>query len=87
VENSRVSREDRVAGCLSGLAFGDALGAPAEFLSVAEILTRRPPAGPADLTGHPARATDDTRMALAVGDALAGTCLNWPADSRNCVTR
>ena len=71
VENGGVSRADRVAGCLFGLAFGDALGAPTEFLSVAEILSRWPPAGPADLTGHPARVTDDTQMALAVGEALA----------------
>jgi ADP-ribosylglycohydrolase len=69
--NSRVSREERVAGCLFGLAFGDALGAPTEFLTVAEILSRWPPAGPAELTGDPARVTDDTQMALAVGEALA----------------
>src|SRR3712207_3545152 len=71
MKNSGVSREDRIAGCLVGLAFGDALGAPAEFLSVAEILGRWPAAGPVDLTGHPARVTDDTQMALAVGEALA----------------
>lgn len=71
MENSRVSREERVAGCLFGLAFGDALGAPTEFLGVAEILSRWPPEGPADLAGHPARVTDDTQMALAVGEALA----------------
>ena len=70
MENSRVSREDRVVGCLFGLAFGDALGAPTEFLTVAEILSRWPPAGPADLTGQPARVTDDTQMTLAVGEAL-----------------
>lgn len=71
MENSRVSREDRVVGCLFGLAFGDALGGPAEFLTVAEILSRWPPAGPGELTGRPARVTDDTQMALAVGEALA----------------
>ena len=61
----------RAAGCLFGLAFGDALGAPTEFMSVAEILRRWPPDGPADLAGDPARVTDDTQMALAVGEALA----------------
>ena len=70
MENGRVSRTDRIAGCLFGLAFGDALGAPTEFLSVAEIVSRWPPAGPDGLTGHPARVTDDTQMALAVGEAL-----------------
>ncbi len=71
MENRRASREDRVEGCLFGLAFGDALGAPTEFLTVAEILSRWPPDGPGELTGHPARVTDDTQMALAVGEALA----------------
>lgn len=70
METGRISRESRVAGCLFGLAFGDALGAPTEFLSVNEILSRWPPAGPADLAGDPARVTDDTQMALAVGEAL-----------------
>lgn len=66
-----MSRESRVAGCLFGLAFGDALAAPTEFLSVAEIVRRWPPAGPAEVSGHPAGVTDDTQMALAVGEALA----------------
>jgi ADP-ribosylglycohydrolase len=70
METGRIS-EGKVAGCLFGLAFGDALGAPTEFLSVAEILSRWPPAGPAELAGDPARVTDDTQMALAVGEALA----------------
>lgn len=70
MENSRISRADRIAGCLFGLAFGDALGAPTEFLSVAEIVSRWPPVGPVELTGYPARVTDDTQMALAVGEAL-----------------
>lgn len=60
----------RAAGCLFGLAFGDALGAPTEFLGVDEILRRFPPDGPEDLTGNPALVTDDTQMALAVGEAL-----------------
>src|SRR5690349_7495244 len=71
MENGRASREERIAGCLFGLAFGDALGAPTEFLSVAEIVRRWPPAGPWEPSGEPARVTDDTQMALAVGEALA----------------
>ncbi|MBV9926140.1 MAG: ADP-ribosylglycohydrolase family protein [Acidobacteria bacterium] len=65
-------RESRVAGCLYGLALGDALGAPTEFLPVGEILRRWPPGGPLEPAGDPARVTDDTQMALAVGEALAG---------------
>jgi ADP-ribosylglycohydrolase len=53
---------------LYGLAYGDALGAPTEFLTVPEIQQRYGPDGPSDIgTG---RVTDDTQMALAVGWAL-----------------
>jgi ADP-ribosylglycohydrolase len=55
---------------LFGLAYGDALGAPTEFLSMEEIVRRYGPGGPTDLVGAPARVTDDTQMALAVGWAL-----------------
>ncbi len=61
---------ERVQGCLFGMAFGDALGADTEFLNVAGILKRYPPTGPQDISGNPARVTDDTQMALAVGEAL-----------------
>jgi ADP-ribosylglycohydrolase len=60
----------RVSGSLFGLAFGDALGADTEFLTVREILRRYPPHGPLEPPGNPARVTDDTQMALAVGEAL-----------------
>ncbi|HET9999444.1 MAG TPA: ADP-ribosylglycohydrolase family protein [Ktedonobacteraceae bacterium] len=63
----------RASGCLFGLAFGDALGAPTEFLNVDEILARFPPDGPAQPEGDPARVTDDTQMMLAVGEALMQT--------------
>lgn len=51
------------------LAFGDALGKPTEFLDVEQITRRFGPGGPADLP-EPALVTDDTQMALAVGEAL-----------------
>lgn len=60
----------RAAGSLFGLAFGDALGKPTEFLTVTEIVRRYGPAGPRELTGDPALVTDDTQMALAVAWAL-----------------
>ncbi|MGX7670503.1 ADP-ribosylglycohydrolase family protein [Plantactinospora sp. DSM 117369] len=60
----------RASGSLFGLAYGDALGAPTEFLPVAEIQRRYGPTGPRDLVGQPARVTDDTQMGLAVGWAL-----------------
>ena len=65
-----MDRLDKIRGCLFGTAFGDALGAPTEFLDTAAILTRWPPHGPTELLGRPARVTDDTQMALAVAHAL-----------------
>ena len=62
--------KNQASGCLFGTAFGDALGADTEFLPIAQILAQWPPDGPHDLTGHPARVTDDTQMMLAVGEAL-----------------
>ncbi|GAA0940668.1 hypothetical protein GCM10009558_055080 [Virgisporangium aurantiacum] len=58
------------SGCLFGLAYGDALGKPTEFLSVAEIRRRYGDGGPRELTGDPALVTDDTQMTIAVGRAL-----------------
>jgi ADP-ribosylglycohydrolase len=59
----------RVTGSLFGLAYGDALGKDTEFLSVAQIQRRFGPQGPSDLP-EPALVTDDTQMALAVGEGL-----------------
>ncbi|WP_320065092.1 ADP-ribosylglycohydrolase family protein [Micromonospora sp. RTGN7] len=60
----------RASGSLFGLAYGDALGRPTEFLTVAEIHRRYGPSGPCELEGDPALVTDDTQMALAVAWAL-----------------
>lgn len=62
--------KNQASGCLFGTAFGDALGAETEFLSVTQILAKWPPDGPHAIVGTPARVTDDTQMMLAVGDAL-----------------
>lgn len=70
---------DRSAsGSLFGLAYGDALGAPTEFLSVAAIVDRYGPGGPRDLTGDPALVTDDTQMTIAVADALYTAAQDGP---------
>jgi len=64
----------RFEGCLIGLAVGDALGWPTEFLSLDEIWARYGPAGVADFVAsarHPPGAyTDDTQMSIAVAEAL-----------------
>ncbi|MFC4452611.1 ADP-ribosylglycohydrolase family protein [Deinococcus sonorensis] len=63
---------DRVRGLMYGLAYGDALAAPTEFIrDLPEIRRRFPPAGPTTL--HQGRVTDDTQMALAVARALLAT--------------
>jgi ADP-ribosylglycohydrolase len=63
-------RSDTAAGSLFGLASGDALGGPTEFLTVEQIHQRYGPGGPRELIGDPALVTDDTQMALAVAWAL-----------------
>ncbi|GCE09637.1 ADP-ribosylglycohydrolase family protein [Dictyobacter aurantiacus] len=68
------------SGCLFGAAYGDALGADTEFLSVNEILQRYPPAGPRELAQDtPVRVTDDTQMTLAVGEALLAAARPYTA--------
>jgi ADP-ribosylglycohydrolase len=65
--------EARFLGCLLGGAVGDALGAPVEFLSRAEILTRFGPSGItdyADAYGGLGRITDDTQMTLFTAEGL-----------------
>lgn len=56
-------------GSLFGMAYGDALGKPTEFLSLEKIKQQFGPDGPSDLPA-PALVTDDTQMALAVGEGL-----------------
>ncbi|KAA2254879.1 ADP-ribosylglycohydrolase family protein [Solihabitans fulvus] len=60
----------RATGSLYGLAYGDALGAPTEFLDLAQIVQRYGTDGPRELVGNPALITDDTQMTLAVAEAL-----------------
>jgi ADP-ribosylglycohydrolase len=65
-----IDNAERVRGSMFGLAYGDALGAPTEFLSYAEIVRRHELPGPMDLVGTPALVTDDTQMGLAVAHAV-----------------
>ena len=69
-ENNLNNRQP-AAGCLFGLALGDALAAPVEFIRSVEAIEKScGPGGPSEPEGNPARVTDDTQMALAVGEAL-----------------
>ena len=63
----------RYRGCLLGGAVGDALGAPVEFMSLAEIRERFGPAGIVDYTTAFQRQgaiTDDTQMSLFTAEGL-----------------
>jgi ADP-ribosylglycohydrolase len=71
----------RASGALLGLAFGDALGAPTEFMTVAEIEQRYGVGGPQELEGDPALVTDDTQMTLAVARALGQVRREGVADA------
>ena len=60
---------DTARGLLYGLAIGDALGAPTEFMTLERIRARYGPEGIQDLP-NPALCTDDTQMSLAIAKAL-----------------
>ncbi|MFF1924877.1 ADP-ribosylglycohydrolase family protein [Streptomyces sp. NPDC058221] len=68
-----LNRQDRVAGAVVGSAVGDALGAPFEF-GPAGVYTARFPDGNGTMCGgggwDPGEATDDTQMAVLVGESL-----------------
>ncbi|MFB9192242.1 ADP-ribosylglycohydrolase family protein [Actinomadura verrucosospora] len=68
----------RASGAMFGLAYGDALGAPTEFLTMKQIHRRFGEHGPARLDGDPALVTDDTQMAIAVGLGLLDALANPP---------
>lgn len=55
---------ERILGSLYGGAVGDALGAPVEFMSHAEIIQHLGPAGVTRFEQAPAPITDDTQMTL-----------------------
>lgn len=66
-------RQDRVVGAVVGSAVGDALGAPFEF-GPAGVYADRFPDGVGTMCGGggwaPGEATDDTQMAVLVGESL-----------------
>ncbi len=76
--NSEISRQDRIKGVMYGVALGDALGMPTEFMTRAEITEEfgrveefisAPPWHPlADLP--PGSITDDTEQTLAIAELV-----------------
>lgn len=66
-------RRSRTIGCMLGGAVGDALGAPVEFLDLAEIRRRHGPSGIVRLEtayGRKGAITDDTQMTLFTAEGL-----------------
>ena len=61
---------DKARGMLFGLAIVDALGYPAEFMTLARIKTEFGPNGIEDFPKPPALFTDDTQMSIAIAEAL-----------------
>src|SRR5215207_8008126 len=71
----RTSLSDRAVGCLLGLACGDALGGPVEFIDRAKIAAIYPGGlrefiGGGWLNLAPGEITDDTQMTLALARSL-----------------
>ncbi|RPJ69686.1 MAG: ADP-ribosylglycohydrolase family protein, partial [Acidobacteria bacterium] len=67
-------------GCLLGGAVGDALGAPVEFMSLAEIRRRFGPRGVEDYApayGRRGAITDDTQMTLFTAEGLIRGLVRW----------
>lgn len=61
---------EKAKGIIFGLAIGDALGHPTEFMSLSQIKDAFGPDGINDLPKAPALFTDDTQMSIAMAEAL-----------------
>ncbi len=73
--SSTVSTQARYRGCLLGLAAGDALGGPVEFMSPEQIIAKRGKPvrdmiGGGWLKLRPGETTDDTAMARALAESI-----------------
>lgn len=72
---------DHFTGCILGGAVGDALGAPVEFMSLAQIRTRFGPDGVAGYSPAYGRdggaITDDTQMTLFTAEGLIRADNRW----------
>lgn len=70
---SRLTHADRARGCLLGVAVGDAVGAPIEFLKLGAIRATYGPRGLTELApayGRLGAITDDTQMTLFTAEGL-----------------
>ena len=60
----------KAKGMIFGLAIGDALGYPTEFMPLSAIKSKYGPNGIQDLLKSPALFSDDTQMTIAIAEAL-----------------
>jgi ADP-ribosylglycohydrolase len=84
--SQKPSSRHRFLGCLLGGAIGDALGAPVEFMSRADILRTFGPEGIvsyASAYGGIGRITDDTQMTLFTAEGLIRA---WVRQSERGIT-
>jgi ADP-ribosylglycohydrolase len=63
----------KAKGMIFGLAIGDALGYPTEFMSMVDIKSVYGPEGIQDFPKSPALFSDDTQMSIAIAEALIKT--------------
>jgi len=73
IETTQQDRQSYYQGCLLGGAVGDALGAPVEFLSRADIVSRYGSVGIREYTeayGKTGAITDDTQMTLFTAEGV-----------------
>ncbi len=74
-ESQAIRMQSRYRGCLLGLAVGDALGGPVEFMTTEQIIAKRGKPvremiGGGWLKLRPGETTDDTAMARALAESL-----------------
>jgi ADP-ribosyl-[dinitrogen reductase] hydrolase len=74
-DDTMTNLADKISGALFGVAVGDALGAPLEFMSASEIARRygtvKEMIGGGWLNVKPGEVTDDTQMTIAAALAVA----------------
>ena len=74
MQNTPIGIIDRINGVMYGVAVGDALGGPLEFMNADEIKgslgTVRDMIGGGWLSLHPGEVTDDTQMTIAVAQGI-----------------
>jgi ADP-ribosyl-[dinitrogen reductase] hydrolase len=81
-----ITRRDRVVGCILAGSIGDALGAPVEFLTAAQIEAEYGSGGPSDYGvafGYRGTATDDTQMTLFTLEGLVRAHVQYRVTGRS----